>query len=137
MGSITDTAHAFFQAGEAGKGWAACAEYCTQDATFSAQSEPLADVATLAAYCDWMKALFGPLPDARYDLRSFATDNVRNNVCAYAVFHGTNTGQGGPPATGKAVATDYVYIMQFTGDRISHLTKVWHSGLALKQLGWA
>jgi hypothetical protein len=137
MGSITDTAHAFFQACEAGKGWAACAEYCTQDATFSAQSEPLADVATLSAYCDWMKALSGPLPDARYDLKSFATDDVRNNVCAYAVFHGTNTGQGGPPATGKAVATDYVYVMQFTGDRISHLTKVWHSGLALKQLGWA
>lgn len=137
MASITETAHAFFEACEAGKGWDACAEYCTADATFSAQSEPLADVKTLPAYCDWMKGLFGPIPDGRYDLKSFATDNVRNNVSAYAVFHGTNTGQGGPPPTGKAVATDYVYVMQFTGDKISHMTKIWHSGLALQQLGWA
>jgi predicted ester cyclase len=137
MPSITETAHAFFEACEAGKGWAACAPYCTADATFSAQSEPLADVKTLSAYCDWMKGLFGPIPDGRYDLKSFATDTVRNNVSAYAVFHGTNTGQGGPAPTGKAVATDYVYVMQFTGDKISHMTKIWHSGLALQQLGWA
>ena len=137
MSSITETAHAFFEACEAGKGWDACAPYCTADATFSAQSEPLVDVKTLPAYCEWMKGLFGPIPDGRYDLKSFATDNVRNNVSAYAVFHGTNTGPGGPPPTGKAVATDYVYVMQFTGDKISHMTKIWHSGLALQQLGWA
>jgi hypothetical protein len=28
-------------------------------------------------------------------------------------------------------------VMQFTGDKISHMTKVWHSGLAMKELGWA
>jgi len=27
--------------------------------------------------------------------------------------------------------------MQFTGDQISHLTKIWHSGLAMKELSWA
>jgi hypothetical protein len=27
--------------------------------------------------------------------------------------------------------------MQFDGDRISHMTKIWHSGLAMKALGWA
>jgi hypothetical protein len=26
--------------------------------------------------------------------------------------------------------------MQFTGDKISHMTKIWHSGLAVKELGW-
>ena len=29
------------------------------------------------------------------------------------------------------------YIMQFDGDRIAHMTKVWNAGLALKDLGWA
>jgi len=27
--------------------------------------------------------------------------------------------------------------MQFEEDSISHMTKIWHSGLALKALGWA
>jgi hypothetical protein len=41
------------------------------------------------------------------------------------------------PPTGKTTRTDYVYVMQFTGDRISHMTKIWNSGHALKELGWA
>jgi len=27
--------------------------------------------------------------------------------------------------------------MQFTGDKIGHMTKIWNDGLALKQVGWA
>ena len=38
--------------------------------------------------------------------------------------------------TGKKTTSDYVYVMQFTGDKISHMTKIWHSGMALKELGW-
>src|ERR1700756_5907811 len=38
---------------------------------------------------------------------------------------------------GRKISTDYVYIMQFDGDRIAHMTKVWNAGLALKDLGWA
>jgi hypothetical protein len=34
------------------------------------------------------------------------------------------------------MATDYVYVMAFTGDKISAMTKVWNSGLAMKALGW-
>ena len=138
MSAITETAHAFFEACETGQGSEGCAPYCTPDATFSAQSEPLADVKTLAHYCNWTKGLFGPLPDARYELKSFAADAARNNVTAFATFHGTHTGDGGPVApTGNATATDYVYVMQFDGSgKISHMTKVWHSGLALKELGW-
>jgi predicted ester cyclase len=78
------------------------------------------------------------LPDARYELKSFAVDDQRKNVSAFAVFFGTHTGEGGPvPPTGKKVHTDYVYVMQFTGDRISHMTKIWNAGIALKQVGWA
>ncbi|MBU2531977.1 MAG: nuclear transport factor 2 family protein [Alphaproteobacteria bacterium] len=138
MNSMTSNAHAFFEACETGQGWAKCAPYCTADATFSVQAEPLAGVETLEHYCNWVKGLFGPMPDARYDLKSFAVDDERQNVAAFATFHGTHTGDGGPcPPTGRSMATDYVYIMQFTGDKISHMTKVWHSGLALKELGWS
>ncbi|MGI9479700.1 MAG: nuclear transport factor 2 family protein [Hyphomicrobiaceae bacterium] len=138
MSAITETAHQFFEACDAGKGWEACAPYCTADATFAAQSEPLADVTTVEHYSNWMKGLLGPLPDARYELKSFATDTARNNVSAFATFHGTHSGDGGPvPATGKATATDYVYVMQFNdAGKINHVTKIWHSGLALQELGW-
>ena len=136
--SITDVAQAFFDACETGKGWDACAEYCTANATFSAQAEPLLDLKTLAQYTEWMKAIFSALPDARYEVKSFATDTARNNVAAYGVFHATHAGQGGPiPATGRRVSTDYVYVMQFDDGKIAHMTKIWNAGLALKELGWA
>jgi predicted ester cyclase len=138
MASITSVAEGFFEACETGKGWEACKQYCTPNATFSAQAEPLLDVKTLEQYTAWMKAVTGMLPDARYDLKSFATDEKRNNVAAYAVFHGTHTGPGAAvPPTGRSTSTDYVYVMQFEGDKIAHMTKIWHAGLALKELGWA
>jgi hypothetical protein len=34
------------------------------------------------------------------------------------------------------VKTDYVYVMDFDGERIRHMTKIWHAGLAMKELGW-
>ena len=85
-----------------------------------------------------MKGMLTVLPDAQYEVKSFATDAARNNVAAYGVFHATHTGPGGPvPATGRSISTDYVYVMQFDRDKIVHKTKVWHAGLALKDLGWA
>jgi predicted ester cyclase len=138
MASITAIAHDFFAACESGKGWEGCRQYCTPDATFSAQAEPLMDVKTLQQYADWMKGLMMIMPDGRYDLKSFATDDERKNVSAYAVFLGTHTGQGGPCApTGKSVKSDYVYVMQFQGDKIRHMTKIWNAGLAMRELGWA
>lgn len=136
--SITTVAEAFFEACESGKGWEVCSEYCTPNATFSAQAEPLLGMKTLAEYTDWMKGIFSVLPDARYHVKSFATDSFRNNVAAYGVFHGTHTGEGGPvPATGRQMSTDYVYVMQFEDGKITHMTKIWNAGLALKELGWA
>jgi hypothetical protein len=138
MPSITETAKAFFEACEAGKGWEVCRAYCTPDASFTAQAEPLADVKTLAAYCDWMKGLMTVLTDATYEIKSFATDAERNNVAAYGVFTGTHLAGGPIAPTGKKTRTDYVYVMQFgSGGKIVHMTKIWHSGLALKELGWA
>lgn len=134
--SISDTANKFFDACETGKGWDACKGWCNADASFSAQADALADVKTLAAYCDWMKGLFGPVPDGNYVLKGMAVDAERQVVLAYAVFHGTNTAQGAAPPTGKTVASDYVYAIEFQGDKIKHMTKIWNDVLALRQLGW-
>jgi ketosteroid isomerase-like protein len=137
MTSITETAKAFFAACDAGKGWDVCSAYCAPDATFAAQAEPLADVRTLQQYTDWMKGLMTVLTDGSYEVRSFATDADRNNVCAYGVFTGTHLAGGPCPPTGNTTKTDYVYVMQFGGGKITNMTKIWHSGLALKELGWA
>ena len=137
MASITEIAGKFFEACETGKGWEGCKQYCKPAATFSAQAEPLAEMGTLQQYTEWMKGLLTPIPDGRYEVKSFATDEKRNSVCAYAVFSGTHTGQGGPcPPTGNRVNSDYVYVMEFDGDKIRHMTKIWHAGWAMKELGW-
>lgn len=137
MSSIKETAEQFFDACETGKGWEGCERYCHPDATFSAQAEALAGVDTLEAYTEWMKGLLTPVPDGRYEVRSFAVDEDRNSVAAYAVFRGTHTGEGGPvPPTGKRVEADYVYVMEFEGDTIRHMTKVWNDAVSLKQLAW-
>jgi predicted ester cyclase len=137
MSSIKGPAEKFFDACETGGGWEACKGFCHAGATFSAQSGALAGMETLEAYTEWMKGLGTPIPDGSFELRSFAVDEARNNVSAYAVFTGTHTGEGGPvPPTGKRAETDYVYVMQFEGGLISHMTKIWNDGFCLSQLGW-
>jgi predicted ester cyclase len=137
MASIADVAMRFFEACEAGKGWEGCKAYCAPDASFSSQAEPLAHIKTLQEYADWMEGTIRMLPDGRYELKSFATDSERNNVTAYAIFKGTHTGEGGPPPTGKSTRSDYVYAMDFDDGKIRHMTKIWNSGWALKELGWS
>ena len=138
MASNIDTATAFFEACETGRGAAGIAPYSHAAATFSAQSGAIADIATLADYADWMKGLLSILPDGAYELTGFAEDTARDAVIASAVFTGTHTAEGGPvPATGQAAQSDYVYVIKFTDGKVSHMTKVWNDGWALKQLGWA
>ena len=131
------TARAFFEACETGQGWAACEPFCQTDAGFSAQSGAIAEITTLADYADWMRGLLTMLTDGSYELTAFAEDPERSTVAACAVFTGTHDGADGPvPATGKKAKTDYAYIIQFEGGKISHMTKIWNDGWALKQLGW-
>jgi len=137
MSSIHDTAAQFFDACESGKGWEGCERWCHPDASFSAQADSLAETTTLAAYCDWMRGLLGPIPDGRYELKAMAVDEGRRTAVAFAVFHGTHSVDGPVSATGETVATDYVYAMEFDDERIRHMTKIWNDGHALKQLGWA
>jgi predicted ester cyclase len=135
---MRETAERFFDACETGTGWEVCRQYCHPDATFAAQADALASVTTLQAYTEWMKGLLTPVSDGRYEIRSFGVDEQRRNVAVYGVFRGTHSGPGGPvPPTGKRVEADYVYVMEFDGDRIRHMTKIWNDGISLKQLGWA
>ena len=136
--TITETAREFFEACETGRGWAGCAPYGHADASFSCQSGALAEVDTLEAYANWMRDLLGPVPDGHYEMKAFSTDDERGVVTAFAVFHGTQTGPGPvDPPTGKTVAADYVYAMEFDGDKIRHMTKIWNDAQALRALGWA
>lgn len=137
MSTILESAKLFQEACDTGKGWEGCKEYCHQEATFSSQTGVLAEINTLEGYCEWMKNLLTPLPDGHYELRFFAADESRNTVAAYAVFHGTQTGPGGPvPPTGNSIAADYVYSMVFEDNRIQHMTKIWNDTISLQQLGW-
>ena len=105
MSDMSNVAWAFFDACETGKGWEGCARFCHQDATFSAQADALAEITTLEGYAEWMKNLLTPIPDGHYELKFFAADEERKRVAAFAVFHGTQTGPGGPgEPTGNTVA---------------------------------
>ena len=138
MSSIADTAERFFDACETGKGWDGCEQYCHPGVTFTSQADALAEVDTLEAYTEWMKGLLTLMPDGNAEVRSFGVDEARSNVTAFGVFRGTHTGEGGPvPPTGKSAQADYVYVMEFDGDRIRHMTKIWNDGITMRQLGWA
>ncbi len=137
MSNNLKIAKEFFEACETGKGWGACSAYCKPDATFSSQTAVLAEITTIEGYTNWMEGLFTPVPDGHYELKSFAADEERNSVAAIAVFHGTQTGPGGPvPPTGNTIAADYAYNMEFEDGLIKHMTKVWNDNISLQQLGW-
>lgn len=138
MSSVLHPAKQFFEACETGKDWDACQAYCHSNASFSSQAGALADITTLEKYCEWMKSLLIPIPDGHYELKFCAADDASKSVAAVAVFHGTQTGPGGPVSpTGKKIAADYVYHMVFDGNRIRHMIKVWNDTISLQQLGWA
>ena len=137
MSENLELARQFFEACETGQGWDVCKAFCDPDATFSSQANALSEISTLEGYCEWTKNILTPIPDGHYELKFFAADEASGSVTAVAVFHGTQTGQGGPvPPTNKTVATDYVYHMIFDGNRINHMTKIWNDAFCLEQLGW-
>ena len=135
--SNLETARAFFEACETGKGWPTCRPHCAPDATFAAQADALAGVQTLEQYTEWMKGILSVLTDGTYELHAFAEDQEREQVSAFATFVGTHKAGGPVPPTGKTTRTDYVYAMKFRGGKIAHITKIWNDGYALKELGWA
>ena len=138
MSSNLSQARQFFEACETGKGWDGCNAYCHPGATFSSQAGVLAEIDSVEGYTEWMKGLLTPIPDGHYELKCIAEDEDRNCVAVFAVFHGTQTGPGGPgEPTGKQISADYVYALDFEGGQIRHMTKIWNDGISLQQLGWA
>jgi predicted ester cyclase len=136
--SITESATKFFDACETGKAWDVCKAWCHDDATFSCQADALADVDSVEGYVAWVKGLFTPVPDMHPEIKAVGTDGQRGSVSIQAIVHGTQTGEGGPvPPTGNTVAADYVYVFDFDGEKIRHMTKIWNDGHTLRQLGWA
>ena len=134
-----ENANKFFKACEASAGWEGCKQYVADGAKFNAQSEALADVNTVEAYCEWM-AGFGNItaPGATYDLHTSSYDESTKTAVYFATFHAKHTGPGGPvEPTNKETHTDYVYSITMNDeDKVQQMTKIWNSGWALKELGW-
>ena len=137
--SAFENATKFFEACETPLGWEGCKQYVQDNATFVAQSEPIAEINTVEGYCEWMAA-FGNItvPGATYELHSSSFDGNTNTAVFFATYHAKHTGEGGPvPPTGKETTSHYVYILKMNDDdKVSHFTKVWNAPWAMKELGW-
>ena len=134
-----ETATELFHACESLKGSAGCAPYMEEGAGFAAQSEPIAELGTVAAYADWLQGLgTGPLAGCAYELHASAWDEANATALFFATFTGTHSGEGGPvPPTGRTARTHYVYAIRMNADgKASHMTKIWNAPWTLRDLGW-
>lgn len=135
-----ENATRFFHACESLEGWSGCRNYVAPGATFEAQCEPLVEVDTVEAYCEWMAGLGkGPLSGCSYRLNSSSYDEVNRTAMFFGTFTGKHVADGGPvPPTNQETNTDYVYALVLNGDgKIEKMCKVWNAPWALKELGWA
>ena len=137
--SAFEVATRFFEACDKPLGWEGCREYVAEGAPFTAQSEPLAEIDTVEAYCEWMKT-FGTVTaaGATYELHSSSYDDATRTAVFFATIHATHSGEGGPvPPTGKQTNSHYVYVLKMTDDeKVAEMTKIWNAPWALKELGW-
>jgi hypothetical protein len=106
--SAFETATKFFHACESLEGWEGCKGYVGDGATFTAQCEPLVDIDTVEAYCEWMAGLGnGPLKGCVYEINGSSYDEANKMAIFYATITGTHVGDGGPvPPTNKQTVTD-------------------------------
>jgi len=138
--SAFENAKSFFEACETGGGWSACREFVAPGAGFEAQSEPLVDISTVEAYCEWMAGLANSIaPGCSYDLHAEAFDEDSNTALFFATFNGRHTGEGGPvPPTNKETNAHYVYALEMNEEgKIKKMTKVWNAPWTMRELGWA
>lgn len=138
--SAFENAAKFFEACEAPEGWVGCKAYVADGASFTAQSEPLTEVTTVQAYCDWMYGLATvTAPGATYELHASAYDEKTRTAIFFATYHAKHTGPGGPvPPTNKETHSHYVYFLTMNDDDlVERMVKVWNAGWAMRELGWA
>ncbi|MEZ4869777.1 MAG: nuclear transport factor 2 family protein [Caldilineaceae bacterium] len=134
-----ENAKKFFAACEAPEGWAGCQAYVADGATFTAQSEPLAEVKTVQAYCEWMYGFATvTAPGATYELHTSAYDEERRTAIFFATYHAKHTGGGGPvPPTNQETHSHYVYFLTMNNDnKVERMVKVWNAPWAMQELGW-
>jgi hypothetical protein len=134
------TASAFFHACESLKGWEGCQEYVADGATFESQCEPLTDISTVEAYCEWMAGLgSGPLAGCSYEINASSYDESTRTAMFFGTFTGTHNGEGGPvPPTGKTARAHYVYLLTLDDSgKVCRMIKVWNAPWTLNELGWA
>ncbi|MCK4961593.1 MAG: nuclear transport factor 2 family protein [Anaerolineales bacterium] len=134
-----ENAQKFFVACETAKGWAGCREYVADGASFVAQSEPLAEIDSVEAYCEWMAGFASiTAPGASYDLHVSCFDDATRTAVFFATYHAKHTGEGGPvPPTQKETHSHYVYFLTMgDDDKVERVTKVWNAPWAMRELGW-
>ncbi len=87
-----EQAQKFFDLCETGKGWDACAPFCTAEASFRCDVLPMK---TLQDYTNWMKSIVeGVTPDCSYKV--FSLTKNENQVAFSATFFGTHLKDNGP-----------------------------------------
>ncbi len=137
--NLFENAEKFFHACESMAGWGVCNDFVADNAKFSAQSEPLAEVTTVKDYVDWLTG-FGTItaPGSSYVLHSSGFDEASKTAIFFATFTGTHSGEGGPvPPTSKTTNTQYVYVLEMNdAGKVVSMTKVWNASWALRELGW-
>ena len=137
MTDIEAIAASFHHACMTGAGWEACRSHCTPDATFEHEGETFAGVSALEAYAAFVQSLYAPVPDFRHEVLAVAVDRAIGQAIVHYRIRGTHTGEGLPvPSTGKSMVSDCVLVLQFEGERIRHVQKVWNDREMMKQVGW-
>ena len=135
-----ENANKFFDACESAEGWEGCKQYVADGAAFFAQCEPLTEIETVKAYCEWVTD-FSPIiaRDNKYDLNASAFDEGTRAAMFFGTYHLKHTGEGGPVApTHKEVHAHYVYCLTMNADdRVEKMVKIWNAPWSMRELGWA
>jgi hypothetical protein len=137
--SAFENAREFFDACETSEGWEGCKQYVADGAPFFAQCEPLAEIDTVEAYCEWMADMGTILAaGANYDINASGFDERTRTAIFFGTYHLKHTGEGGPvPPTHKETDAHYVYCLTMNADdRIEKMVKIWNAPWTLRELGW-
>ena len=138
--SAFNNATKFFHACEGLEGPSGTAPYVAEGASFECQAQALSGIETVQDYAGWLAGLgTTALAGARYKLHSSAWDAESNCALFFSTFIAAHTGDGGPVApTGKETNSHYVYVIKMNdAGKVAHVTKIWNSSWALRELVWA
>jgi hypothetical protein len=138
--SAFENAKKFFDACETSAGWEGCKQYVAEGAQFIAQCEPLAEIDSVKAYCEWMVDTARVIAtDANYDINASAFDEKTRTAMFFGTYHLKHTEEGGPvPPTHKEAHAHYVYCLTMNADdRVEKMVKIWNAPWSMRELGWA